>query len=168
MISKLVATATLNFFNSYTTTDTSIKWPNDIYWRDRKAGGILIENIIMGSEWKYTIAGIGLNINQTSFKGLQHKAVSLREITGNIFEPAALARELCIFLDIQFNKLLQDPAEISRQYQEHLFGYGKKVKLKQGSRIFEATVREVTDLGQLVVEHTLEERFEVGEVEWIL
>lgn len=168
MISKLVATATLNFFNSYTTTDTSIKWPNDIYWRDRKAGGILIENIIMGSEWKYTIAGIGLNINQTSFKGLKNKAVSLREITGNIFEPAALARELCIFLDIQFNKLLQDPAEISRQYQEHLFGYGKKVKLKQGSRIFEATVREVTDLGQLVVEHTLEERFEVGEVEWIL
>jgi BirA family biotin operon repressor/biotin-[acetyl-CoA-carboxylase] ligase len=168
MLSKLVATAALNFFNSYTTTDTSIKWPNDIYWRDRKAGGILIENIIMGSEWRYTIAGIGLNINQTSFKGLQHKAVSLREITGNIFEPAALARELCIFLDIQFNKLLQDPSEISRQYQEHLFGYGKKVKLKQGSRIFEATVREVTDLGQLVVEHTLEERFEVGEVEWVL
>lgn len=128
----------------------------------------MIENIIKGSEWKYTIAGIGLNINQTQFKGLKNKAVSLREITGNIFEPAALARELCIYLDIQFNKLLKDPSEISRQYQENLFGYGKKVKLKQGSRIFEAVIREVTDLGQLVVENTLEERFEVGEVEWVL
>ena len=67
MISKLVATAVLNFFNSYATTDTSIKWPNDIYWRDRKAGGILIENMVNGSTWNWAVVGIGININQVNF-----------------------------------------------------------------------------------------------------
>ena len=46
----------------------SIKWPNDIYWQDKKIAGILIENAIIGNELKYSIAGIGLNVNQTEFK----------------------------------------------------------------------------------------------------
>ena len=45
MLSKAIAVGTLYFFDSYAQTDVKIKWPNDIYWRDRKAGGILIENV---------------------------------------------------------------------------------------------------------------------------
>jgi BirA family biotin operon repressor/biotin-[acetyl-CoA-carboxylase] ligase len=150
ILSKLVSTGVLHFFNSYTTGGVAIKWPNDIYWCDRKAGGILIENIIQGSEWKYSVAGIGLNINQTDFKKLKNKAVSLRQITGSSFDPSSLAIELCIYLDA------------------NLFQLGKKVKLKKGSRLFEAVIKDVTSLGQLVVQHAVEERFEVGEVEWVI
>lgn len=168
ILSKLVTTGVCYFFNSYTTGGTTIKWPNDIYWRDRKAGGILIENIIQGSEWKYAVAGIGLNINQTDFKKLKNKPVSLRQITGNNFDPLRLAKELCGYIDIQFNRLLANPQEIRDEYHANLFQLGKKVKLKQGSRIFEAVIKDVTSLGQLVVEHAVEERFDVGEVEWVL
>jgi BirA family transcriptional regulator, biotin operon repressor / biotin---[acetyl-CoA-carboxylase] ligase len=168
ILSKLVSTGVLHFFNSYTTGGVTIKWPNDIYWCDRKAGGILIENIIQGSEWKYSVAGIGLNINQTDFKKLKNKAVSLRQITGSSFDPSSLAKELCIYLDMQFNKLLANPNEVSEQYHANLFQLGKKVKLKKGSRLFEAVIKDVTSLGQLVVQHAVEERFEVGEVEWVI
>src|SRR5256885_16124829 len=44
ILSMTIATGVKHFFNSYTNGDVKIKWPNDIYWRDRKAGGILIEN----------------------------------------------------------------------------------------------------------------------------
>jgi BirA family biotin operon repressor/biotin-[acetyl-CoA-carboxylase] ligase len=47
----MVAVACHDLFNKYATDETFIKWPNDIYWRDRKAGGILIENQVRGNEW---------------------------------------------------------------------------------------------------------------------
>ena len=47
--------------------ECSIKWPNDIYVNNDKIAGILIENSIMGDNIEYTIAGIGININQDKF-----------------------------------------------------------------------------------------------------
>ncbi len=45
-----IALAACDFFARYAGDETTIKWPNDIYWRDRKAGGILIENIIVSRQ----------------------------------------------------------------------------------------------------------------------
>src|SRR5687768_10334996 len=45
-LSGSVAVAIQDFFSNYAGPETKIKWPNDLYWRDRKAGGMLIENII--------------------------------------------------------------------------------------------------------------------------
>ncbi len=44
-----------------------IKWPNDIYVRDEKICGILIENSLKGQEIDWSIIGIGLNVNQLTF-----------------------------------------------------------------------------------------------------
>ena len=48
-------------------SELGIKWPNDIYWKDKKLAGILLENAIIGNEVKSAIAGIGLHVNQTAF-----------------------------------------------------------------------------------------------------
>ncbi|MGN6164515.1 MAG: biotin--[acetyl-CoA-carboxylase] ligase [Flavisolibacter sp.] len=168
MLSKAIAVGALNFFNSYAQTDVKIKWPNDIYWRDRKAGGILIENVFQGIDWKYAVAGIGLNVNQTHFGNLKNKAVSLKQITGKDWEPLLLAKELCDCLDRAYRNLTTKPQIIAHEYHKHLYKLGEKVKLKKANRIFEATIKSVTDLGQLVVEHAAEERFDVGEVEWVI
>lgn len=168
LLGKAVAVAVLHFFNHHTWGGLSIKWPNDLYWCDRKAGGILIENSMQGGRWKYAIVGIGLNINQTNFSGLEHKAVSLKQITGKTFEPLLLARELCKSIEEQYRRLFTDPHAISQAYHSSLYRLNEKVRLKKGNQVFEAVIKEVTDLGQLVVEHGGEERFEVGEVEWVL
>ncbi|RYZ30418.1 MAG: biotin--[acetyl-CoA-carboxylase] ligase, partial [Chitinophagaceae bacterium] len=70
LISMATALGVQRFFSKYAGSETKVKWPNDLYWRDRKAGGILIENIVLGSEWKAAVIGIGVNINQTSFEGV--------------------------------------------------------------------------------------------------
>lgn len=72
----------------------SIKWPNDIYWQDKKVAGILIENALIGGEVKYSIAGIGLNVNQTEFRSDAPNPVSLRQITGQEYDIDALMRRL--------------------------------------------------------------------------
>ena len=60
----------------------SIKWPNDIYWKDKKIGGILIENELEGKYIVQTIIGIGLNINQEVFYSDAPNPVSLKQILG--------------------------------------------------------------------------------------
>jgi BirA family biotin operon repressor/biotin-[acetyl-CoA-carboxylase] ligase len=93
-LSVAVAVACYDLFEKFAGEDTSIKWPNDLYWRDRKAGGILIENIHRGKEWNQAIVGIGININQGSFSPEIKNPVSLKHITGKDFDPIALAKEL--------------------------------------------------------------------------
>lgn len=63
-----------------------IKWPNDIYYGDRKLGGILIENDLMGRRIEKCIIGVGLNINQEVFHSQAPNPVSLRQITGRDIE----------------------------------------------------------------------------------
>lgn len=62
--------------------DITIKWPNDIYWKDKKICGILIENEIAGHHIERSIAGIGININQETFHSDAPNPVSLKQITG--------------------------------------------------------------------------------------
>ena len=72
----------------------TIKWPNDIYWQDKKVAGILIENAILGNAIKYSIAGIGLNVNQTEFVSDAPNPVSLKLITGKDYDLDEMMRRL--------------------------------------------------------------------------
>ncbi len=66
LLSEIVSLATVDVLNRYA-TGFSIKWPNDIYWHDKKIAGILIENVLSGSTFSRAIIGMGLNINQKNF-----------------------------------------------------------------------------------------------------
>lgn len=59
---------------------TTIKWPNDIYWNDKKLAGILIENQLQGSHIRDSIIGIGLNVNQRTFLSDAPNPVSMSQI----------------------------------------------------------------------------------------
>ena len=56
-----------------------IKWTNDIYVGDRKLVGILIEHNHAGASLSRTIAGIGINVNQTAFDPALPNPVSLAQ-----------------------------------------------------------------------------------------
>jgi BirA family biotin operon repressor/biotin-[acetyl-CoA-carboxylase] ligase len=168
LLSMATAVGVHRFFSQYAGSETKVKWPNDLYWRDRKAGGILIENVVQGSEWKAAIVGIGINVNQTQFDELGTKAVSLKQITGKEYQPIVLAKELCQHLNEAYSLLHKLPSELKEQYRSHLYKLNETVRLKHGSRVFDATIKEVSSLGELVVHHATEERFGVGELEWIV
>jgi len=68
------------------TTDISIKWPNDIYWKEKKICGMLIENDLMGRNISQSIVGIGININQEAFHGAAPNPVSIYQITGKQYD----------------------------------------------------------------------------------
>ncbi|MGF6926373.1 BirA family biotin operon repressor/biotin-[acetyl-CoA-carboxylase] ligase [Chitinophaga sp. W2I13] len=170
MLSVAVALGTTDFFTSYAGDETIIKWPNDIYWRDRKAGGILIENVLRGNIWQYAIIGIGLNINQASFPPDLPNAVSLRQITGKSREAETLARELCTFLDKRIRQLQPAIYEtLLAEYTSRLFRWQQSGLYRKDGEIFEGIIRDVLPDGHLCLEKNGEIlQLGFGEVEFIV
>jgi BirA family biotin operon repressor/biotin-[acetyl-CoA-carboxylase] ligase len=178
-LSVAVALACYDFFSGYAGEDTAIKWPNDLYWRDRKAGGILIENSIgtggrasgstEGGIWKYAVAGIGININQSAFGAGLSRAVSLRQITGQSRDVEKLGRELHLAVLERVRSLPIRPfAALLEEYNSRLFRRNQSARLRKGNIEFETVIREVTADGQLFTTDRIDNFFSFGEVEWVL
>lgn len=169
-----VAVAVREFFARYAGDDTKIKWPNDLYWQDRKAGGILIESVITtgpGNEpaWNWAIIGIGININQVRFDPELKNPVSLKQITGKDFEPVELAKELSGIIVDRFHQLRKNGFDsLYANYLSVLYKKDQTVKLRKDNRVFETVIRSVSPSGQLVTRHGVEECFDFGEVEWVI
>ena len=85
IISMAVSLGILKALKSLNVPKISIKWPNDILSANKKIGGILIENVLEGSNVKHTIIGIGLNVNDTDLTKLP-QASSLKLQTGENFQ----------------------------------------------------------------------------------
>ena len=96
----------------------TIKWPNDIYYGDKKIAGILIENAILGNEVKYSIAGIGLNVNQTTFLSSAPNPVSFKLISGKETDIDALMQALIAQIEALE---AMDEAQIWAYYRDHLY-----------------------------------------------
>ncbi len=173
-LSVCIAVSVQAFFAKYAGDKTKVKWPNDLYWRDRKAGGILIENVVRSSgsvtaDWQWAIVGTGININQTSFSQDLPNPVSLKQITGKTFQPVELAKELCSVIENNYQLLMKGSFEtLFNNYQTHLYKKDEKVKLKKDNRVFETTIKGVSEQGQLVTRSSIEERFNFGEIEWVI
>jgi BirA family biotin operon repressor/biotin-[acetyl-CoA-carboxylase] ligase len=168
-LNTAIALAVTDVFETFALSDTYVKWPNDIYWRDRKAGGILIENIIKGQEWQWAIAGIGININQTAFNLMQKTPVSLKQITGKTYDTINIAKLICKKIEERFVMLIDGKYDALLQlYNERLFKRNQQVKLKKEQVIFTCSIKEVTPFGELIVEGAMKDNFSFGEVEWLL
>lgn len=166
-LSVAIALACYDFFRRYAGDETRIKWPNDIYWRDRKAGGILIENQIRGQQWQWAVAGMGININQTAFDTTLINPVSLKQITGKTFDPVQLAKELCTDLTQRMHQLFNHPFSVLiEEYNRYLFKRNEVVQLKRINTRFTCTILGVNETGELLVKDGPVDRFVFGEVSW--
>ena len=100
-----------------------IKWPNDIYYNDKKICGVLIENQLMGGNIVYSIVGIGLNVNQETFISDAPNPVSLFNIFGRKFDVQAELHELLNQIDVWYQMLADgweeqiDEAYFARLYR---------------------------------------------------
>lgn len=157
------------FLRNYAGEEISVKWPNDLYWRDRKAGGILIENKLSGRSWKWAVVGIGINVNQMAFSSRLLNPISIKKITGRTYDPIVLAGELHSQVLDGINNITEESfPNILLEYNERLFQKDKIAKLKKGNTGFETCIKGVNKFGQLLTEDVVERHFNFGEVEWVL
>ena len=96
----------------------TIKWPNDIYYNDQKLVGILIENTLSGRQIAYTIAGVGINVNQTQWLSNAPNPVSMSQITGEEYNVEDL---LNAFLEAIQRWEKASTEQLREEYINHLY-----------------------------------------------
>lgn len=104
-------------------SDVKIKWPNDIYVGDRKIAGILIEHFVEGDTLKNTIAGVGINVNQTIFAPELPNPTSMKLLLNQNFEVKQILNELiyeCQSYKCSYNINFQG---INNDYLDHLYHF---------------------------------------------
>ncbi len=131
-----------------------IKWPNDIYYKDKKIGGILIENAIQGSALKSSIIGIGLNVNQHGFNAeLADKAGSIFQFLQKNVDVTTLMTDICQALEKYYFQLKARKFQmIASGYEQHLYKKHEIAKFIKDGELFVGEIIGVTDAGYLEIQ----------------
>ena len=122
LLTEMITYALREFLASEGIT-ARIKWPNDIYVGDLKICGILIENILDGSNVSASIIGVGLNLNQTDFPSDIPNPTSVSLLTGRRYDPAQTLERLCTFIS-RATDLLQSEegrSTLDAYFDAHMF-----------------------------------------------
>ncbi|MDL2322784.1 biotin--[acetyl-CoA-carboxylase] ligase [Bacteroidales bacterium OttesenSCG-928-A17] len=143
LLSEVISLGIKDTLNKYTDA-VSIKWPNDIYYQDKKICGILIENELMEQRFSRSIVGIGLNINQTEFISDAPNPTSLKQITGKEFDLEDLLIEMLNNCFFWYEKLRRNQtSEIEEAYFKALYRNDGVYFFKDSAGVFEAKIAKV-------------------------
>ena len=167
LLSQLVSLGIKEALDEYTDGIT-VKWPNDIYWNDKKLVGILIENSLQGTKIKSSVIGIGLNVNQKVFVSNAPNPVSLLRITGKRQNRKLLLTKIRQNIQKLYTEL--SVTKIRAEYAEALYRKDGFYAYRANNETFQAKIISVHPDGQLELETEAGERkgFYFKEVSFVL
>lgn len=140
-----------DLFRQYVPDGLTIKWPNDIYYTDKKLGGILIESSIKNNLIEHVVAGIGLNINQVNFSN--PNAISLSNICNQEFDKEEILSLLLKNIEVRYLQLKKrDFDGLRKEYHRNLYWVNEK-HLFKADTVFEGEIKGIDERGRLVILH---------------
>lgn len=171
LLSQIVSLAVSDILNLYADHIT-IKWPNDIYWKDKKIAGVLIENSFIDDVVVHSIVGIGLNLNQQCFESDAPNPISLKQITGNHYDVLKILSLILKRLSFYYEMIREegDFEYIRNVYKKALYRKEGFYTFSDQQGIFSARIKDIADLGLLILETDNNEVRNYGfkEVKYIL
>lgn len=152
LISQIASLSVKETLDAYTDF-IQVKWPNDIYWKDRKICGMLIENDLSGQLLYCSIIGIGLNLNQSLFRSNAPNPISLTQITGKKYDrEEVLNRFLRIFFQYYCLLLQEKEEEVRTAYMQALYHGEGYHRYRDGQGQFEARIQVIEPTGHLILQ----------------
>ncbi|MBX2915791.1 MAG: biotin--[acetyl-CoA-carboxylase] ligase [Cyclobacteriaceae bacterium] len=146
---QAIALAVADYLKSKT-AGVKIKWPNDILVNDKKICGMLIESSLSGAQVQFSIAGIGLNVNQVWFQN--PRATSLKLLTNKEFDLAIELHQLLGSIEAHYLRLREGAvAHIQRTYEQNLYRFGELHEFKTQHERFKGTIKSVDAQGRLII-----------------
>lgn len=165
----VVALSVIDILKKQSIPDLAIKWPNDIMSANKKIGGILIENSIKSDGSIYSVAGLGLNVNQTNFENLP-KASSLAVVTDKTFDKENLLTDIVASMKMHITKLKENKTALWQEYQSELFRKELPTVFEdQNAKRFMGIVKGVNESGRLIVlmENDQLKDFEIKQIQML-
>lgn len=174
--SMLVALAVAEALQSFG-LDARIKWPNDIYVGDKKICGILIENVLQGGEVKCSLAGVGVNINQTLFVSNAPNPTSMALLLDKEQDKKAVLEAILARLEALAQADLK-PRYMALLYRKEGYYRWREVEVSTApmaidysqENSFEARIADIDNQGQLVLEtpNQQQKKYHFKEIKYIL
>lgn len=149
--------------------NAKLKWPNDIYIGEKKVGGILISHSVSGTDIMYTIAGIGLNINQMEFKSDAPNPASLIHFFGENLDLNVCLEKLLSCIDVRYLQLENgENNTITNDYLKGMLGYEQWRNYIFKTNNIKAKITGISKFGmlQLVDEYQKEFECDFKEIEF--
>ena len=151
-ISMAISLGICDFLWSYV-NECTIKWPNDIYVKNDKIAGLLIDSALSGDKIEYTVVGIGLNINQEKFSKSVPNPTSLHILSEKKYNITDCLSKLLSILDKRYKQLISGGTVlIKKEYISKLYRYNEWTKFMDINGPFTARIDTVTDDGRIVIE----------------
>ena len=155
VLTQMVSVAMINVLKNYLPEEhLFIKWPNDIYFKNKKIAGVLIKNEIKGMMLGTSIIGIGLNVNQESFDENLPNPISMKMITGEDYDLEEILSDISSRL-ISFSG--QQPAANSQQpiadsYIKYLYRYRQWALYQHEGSVKEMMIVGYDQFGRLILD----------------
>lgn len=165
-ITLVAAVAVVKAVSQFAGIEAGIKWPNDIYYKEKKLGGILTEMSADSDRVKFVVVGIGLNINSSGGE-LPAGSVSLRDIAGKKLSRVDFARELFARLDADYRRLSEGLFdELSKEWEDLSVTSGRRVSIKANDRTVEGQAMGIDKDGALWIrkDNGIQEKVVSGDV----
>jgi BirA family biotin operon repressor/biotin-[acetyl-CoA-carboxylase] ligase len=145
--SLAITDALMNYDNNFL-----VKWPNDIYYGNQKAGGILIENSIQTEKILTTVIGIGMNVNQAHFEESED-AISLFQIFGRTFNLNDLMNRIIHCMDRRWKSLYRKQlSKLKQDYLHRMYGFHKLGLFQTNNGIIRGMIQGIDPIGRLEVD----------------
>ena len=152
MLSKAISLGLIDYLKQYA-NEFRIKWPNDIFFKNRKIAGILIENSVQGAFLSESVVGIGLNINQKFFSNETRNPISLSNIVERDFAISEELEKLLPFLDKRYQQLRNNShEELDSDYLKVMYRIGEWKEYRIDDEVLIGKILGVTPFGLLLVE----------------
>ncbi|MBC5993063.1 biotin--[acetyl-CoA-carboxylase] ligase [Pontibacter cellulosilyticus] len=150
-LNMAVSLGVLDLLRELGLKNAQVKWPNDLFFEDKKLGGILIENALNSLTLQHSIVGIGLNVNQLAFG--YTTATSLAKVLGYTLDLEQVTNRLLELLEKRYLELRNDKtAKLKYEYLQALYRYQEQHTYRVDNRPVMGQILGVDEEGRLAVE----------------
>ncbi|MEO0776510.1 MAG: biotin--[acetyl-CoA-carboxylase] ligase [Bacteroidota bacterium] len=169
-LNQAIALGVFDGIAKYMANGLKVKWSNDIYVRDRKIGGILVQNTLTSRHLNTSVVGIGLNVNQIQFSKRLPNPTSLALETGREWDLHEVLSQLCHSVEKRYLQLKSgDLASLHRDYLSTLYRYRQNAPYRRpDGTTFWGQIVGLGPTGKLRIEHNGgEELFAMREIAFV-
>ncbi|MCS6982234.1 MAG: biotin--[acetyl-CoA-carboxylase] ligase [Flavobacteriales bacterium] len=148
-----LAAKVAEFWRTALNAPVALKWPNDLYWKGLKLGGMLMEASSRPPHQTDVVWGLGVNLNQESFPSFLPHAVSAFQISGKSWHVETVFFHICQVLEEALGKWASlSEEEALNVYLEKLDGISKVFEYRhlRSGHTFIARLSEILPDGRAI------------------
>ncbi|GMT46182.1 MAG: biotin--[acetyl-CoA-carboxylase] ligase [bacterium] len=128
-----------------------IKWPNDLYFNNKKIVGVLVQNRIKADQLDFSVIGVGFNVNQRKFFSDAPNPASLIHFSKKEESLSGLLDEILEQLSYYYEKIKADIKSLEDLYLQKLYRMGEWAGYSDEAGIFMAKITGINRYGQLLM-----------------